>query len=104
MASACLPTLFQAVDVHDLKTGRTEAYWDGGYTANPRCGRCLTGSLPDDVVIVNINPLRRETLPVTPQQISNRINEISFNASLLSELRAVAFVQRLIAQGALKGR
>ncbi|MDA5555680.1 patatin-like phospholipase family protein [Shimia sp. MMG029] len=102
LASACLPTMFQAVDVEDPKTGRTEAYWDGGYTGNPSLWPLFDRQFPDDVVIVNINPLRRETLPVTPQQIANRINEISFNASLMSELRAVAFVQRLIAQGALK--
>lgn len=102
LASACLPTLFQAVEIADPTTGTQEAYWDGGYTGNPALWPLYSGDLPEDVVIININPLRREALPITPQQISNRINEISFNASLLSELRAVAFVQRLIAQGVLK--
>ncbi|TCL09369.1 NTE family protein [Shimia isoporae] len=102
LASACLPTLFQAVEIDDPKTGEREAYWDGGYTGNPSLWPLFDRKLPDDVVIVNINPLRREDIPKTPQQITNRINEISFNAALLSELRAVAFVQRLIAQGALK--
>jgi len=101
LASACLPTLFKAVNVFDETTGKTEAFWDGGYTGNPSLWPLYRRDLPEDVVIVNINPLRRDTLPVTPQQITNRINEISFNASLLSELRAVAFVQRLIEQGAL---
>jgi NTE family protein len=102
LASACLPTLFQAVEMIDPKTGAKEAYWDGGYTGNPPLWPLFDRDLPEDVVIININPMRRNELPVTPQQISNRINEISFNSSLLSELRAVAFVQRLIAQGVLQ--
>lgn len=101
LASACLPTLFQAVEVYSPNTGKTEAYWDGGYTGNPSLWPLFRRALPEDIVIVNINPLRREQVPVTPQQIANRINEISFNASMLSELRAVAFVQRLIEDGAL---
>ncbi|GAA6178679.1 patatin-like phospholipase family protein [Shimia sp. NS0008-38b] len=101
LASACLPTLFKAVQIYDAKSGKTEAFWDGGYTGNPPLWPLYRRSLPEDVVIVNINPLRRETVPVTPQQIANRINEISFNSSLMSELRAVEFVQRLIDVGAL---
>ena len=58
--------------------------------------------LPDDVVIVNINPLERDEVPKTPQQIQNRINEISFNSSLFRELRAISFVQRLLDEGKLK--
>jgi NTE family protein len=102
LASACLPTMFQAVELEDPETGQREAYWDGGYTGNPSLWPLFDRRFPDDVVIININPLQREDLPVTPQQIANRINEISFNAALMSELRAVAFVQRLIAQGVLK--
>ncbi|WP_370301905.1 patatin-like phospholipase family protein [Pseudooceanicola sp.] len=101
LASACLPTLFQAVEIDDPKTGRTEAYWDGGYSGNPALFPLFDRSLPADIVIVNINPLEREEVPVTPQQIQNRINEISFNSSLLRELRAIAFVQRLLKQGRL---
>ena len=101
LASACLPTLFQAVEIDDPKTGRREAFWDGGYTGNPALWPFFRPGLPEDVVIVNINPLERETLPVTPQQIANRVNEISFNAALNSELRAIGFVQRLIAEGRL---
>ena len=102
MASACLPTLFQAVEIEDSETGQIEAFWDGGYTGNPALFPLYDSSLPDDIVIVNINPLERKEIPVTPQQIQNRINEISFNSSLLRELRAVAFVQRLIEDGTLK--
>lgn len=102
LASACLPTLFQAVMLPDPRTGREEAYWDGGYTGNPALYPLFAPDLPDDVVIVNINPLERDEVPRTPQQIQNRIDEISFNSSLLRELRAVAFVRRLIDEGALE--
>ncbi|WP_375172897.1 patatin-like phospholipase family protein [Pseudooceanicola sp.] len=96
LASACLPTLFQAVEIDDPATGRREAYWDGGYSGNPALFPLFDPELPDDVVIVNINPLERDEIPMTPQQIENRMNEISFNSSLLRELRAIAFVQRLL--------
>ncbi|MEM9550608.1 MAG: patatin-like phospholipase family protein [Pseudomonadota bacterium] len=102
LASACLPTLFQAVEINDPETGRCEAYWDGGYTGNPALFPLFTPDLPADIVIININPLERDQVPVTPQQIQNRINEISFNSSLLRELRAINFVQRLLAEGKLK--
>lgn len=99
LASACLPTIFQAVEIDDPATGKREAYWDGGYAGNPALFPLYDRSLPDDIVIVNINPILRDGLPYTPLDIENRVNEISFNASLLSELRAIAFVQRLIADG-----
>ncbi|AAV95335.1 phospholipase, patatin-like family [Ruegeria pomeroyi DSS-3] len=102
LASACLPTMFQAIEIDDPETGRREAYWDGGYTGNPALFPLFNRDLPDDVVIVNINPLERDALPVTPQQIQNRINEISFNSSLLRELRAIRFVQRLLEDGTLE--
>lgn len=101
LASACLPTLFQAVEMTDPKTGQLEAFWDGGYTGNPALFPLFTNDLPDDIVIVNINPLIRDDLPRDMPAIQNRINEISFNASLLRELRAIAFVKRLIATGSL---
>lgn len=96
LASACLPTLFRAVEIDDPATGRREAYWDGGYTGNPALFPLFDKSLPDDVLIVNINPLYREDLPDDSAAIQNRINEISFNSSLLRELRAVDFVRRLL--------
>lgn len=102
MASACLPTLFRAVEIDDPETGTTEAYWDGGYAGNPALFPLYRKSLPNDVLIININPLLREEIPVTGPQILNRINEISFNASLLRELRAIGFVHRLIGDGHLK--
>ena len=107
LASACLPTLFRAVEISDPATGRLEAYWDGGYTGNPALFPLYAPELPADIVVVNINPLYREELPTSVNQIQNRINEIGFNTSLLRELRAVDFVHRLIethavAEGSMK--
>ena len=101
LASACLPTLFQAVDCPDPETGVTEAFWDGGYSGNPALFPLFREGLPEDIVVVNINPLIRDAVPKLPNEIQNRINEISFNASLLRELRAIAFVQRLVAEGTI---
>lgn len=102
MASACLPTLFKAVEFTDPKTGVTEAFWDGGYTGNPALFPLFASELPDDILIVNINPLHREDVPTDSQSIANRINEISFNSSLFRELRAIEFVKRLLREGQLK--
>lgn len=93
LASACLPTIFQAVTIED------EDYWDGGYTGNPALFPLFAPELPSDIVIVNINPLERRETPRDARDILNRINEISFNSSLLRELRAIHFVQRLISEG-----
>lgn len=98
LASACLPEIFRAVEIDDPKTGRTEAYWDGGFTGNPPLFPLFEPQYPRDVVIVSINPLLRDEIPKTPSQIDERINEISFNSSLLRELRAIQFVRRLIAE------
>ncbi len=102
MASACLPSLFQAVEFTDPSTGKTEAFWDGGYTGNPALFPLFHKDLPDDILIVNINPLHREELPNDSRSIQNRINEISFNSSLFRELRAIEFVKRLIRDGMVK--
>jgi NTE family protein len=102
MASACLPSLFQAVEFEDPKTGKIEAFWDGGYTGNPALYPLFANDLPDDILIVNINPLYRDELPTDTQSIENRVNEISFNSSLFRELRAIDFVRRLLADGSIK--
>lgn len=99
LASACLPTLFRAVEIEDPQTGRTEAYWDGGYTGNPALYPLFDAALPADIVVININPLYRDELPTSARDIQNRINEIGFNTSLLRELRAIDFAQRLLADG-----
>ena len=96
MASACVPTVFQAVEIGG------EAYWDGGYAGNPALFPLYKPELPEDILVVSINPLQREGVPDTPLDIQNRINEISFNASLLGELRAINFVRRLIAEGRME--
>ncbi|OSP55473.1 patatin-like phospholipase family protein [Pseudoruegeria sp. SK021] len=101
LASACLPSVFQAVEIYDTETDRIEAFWDGGYTGNPALFPLFDPAFSRDVVIINVNPLETETLPRTPMEIQNRINEISFNSSLLRELRAIAFVQRMLTTGAL---
>ncbi len=101
MASACLPTLFRAVEIEDPHTGEMEAYWDGGYTGNPALFPLFAPDLPRDILVVNINPLYRDEVPTSAQAIQNRINEISFNSSLLRELRAISFVQRLLHDGSI---
>ena len=95
LASACLPTIFQAVHIDG------EDYWDGGYTGNPALFPLFAPELPGDIVVVNINPLERGQTPTHARDILNRINEISFNSSLLRELRAIHFVQRLIGDGTI---
>ena len=96
LASAALPTLFQAVEIAG------EHYWDGGYTGNPALFPLFYDTGARDVLIVHINPIERPETPRTSREILNRMNEVSFNASLLSELRAVDFVRRLIAEGRLE--
>ena len=104
LASACLPTLFRAVEIPDPATGRREAYWDGGFSGNPALFPLFAPDLPRDVVIVTINPMLRDMVPHSPMEIQDRINEISFNASLLRELRAINFVKRLHDEDRLTGR
>jgi NTE family protein len=94
LASACLPFLFQAVEVDG------EAYWDGGYMGNPALFPLIYHCDSRDVLIIHINPLSREEVPTTATGILNRINEISFNSSLMREMRAIAFVTSLIQQDA----
>lgn len=101
LASACLPTMFQAVEIDGPETGQREAYWDGGYSGNPPLFPLLRPDLPDDLLIISLNPLRRDAVPRNPQDIQNRINEISFNAALLRDLRAIEFVHQLMDEGAL---
>jgi NTE family protein len=95
MASACLPLLFRAVEIDGV------CYWDGGYSGNPALIPFLRATATEDVLIVQINPRERHKTPTRTREILSRINEINFNASLLSELRAVAFVNRLIDEGRL---
>ncbi len=98
MASATLPFLFQAVEIDG------EAYWDGGYMGNPALFPFFDETACEDILLVQVNPVRREDVPRTPHQIMERINEITFNASLLRELRAIDFVNRLIDENRLDRR
>ncbi|WP_322060561.1 patatin-like phospholipase family protein [Paraburkholderia sp. J63] len=93
LASACVPTLFQSVMIDG------EHYWDGGYMGNPAIYPLIYHGHTRDVIIVHINPLVRRGVPVTAAEILNRISEISFNSSLMREMRAIAFVTELIQQG-----
>lgn len=93
LASACLPQLFRAVQIDG------QAYWDGGYSGNPAIWPLIYGTGALDVLLVKINPLVRPELPDTAEEISDRINEITFNAGLIGEMRAIAFVQKLVDQG-----
>jgi NTE family protein len=99
MASSCLPMVFQAVEIDGIP------YWDGGYMGNPAIFPFFRTTDTEDVVIVSINPLERRMTPRTQSEIVNRINEITFNSSLIAEYRAIDFVTRLIDQGRLpRGR
>ena len=96
MASACLPQLFQAVEIDG------DPYWDGGYMGNPALFPLFYDTEARDVLVVHINPIEREGTPTTPAEIYNRVNEISFNSSLIKEFRAIAFVQKMHEEGWLK--
>ena len=93
LASSCLPFLFQAVEIDH------EAYWDGGYAGNPPIFPLIYNCSSSDVLIVQLSPMRREELPHSSVEILDRVNEISFNSSLLREMRAIRFVTRLIDDG-----
>ena len=87
MASAALPHVFRAVEIDGVP------YWDGGFTGNPAI-LPLVSSNADDVLLVQIAPLRRDDTPTSARDILNRVNEISFSSSLAAELRALEFVGR----------
>jgi NTE family protein len=95
MASAALPHVFQAVEVEG------ESYWDGGYMGNPAIYPLIYNCTAPDVVLVQINPVARESTPTTTPEINDRLNEITFNATLMREMRAIAFVTRLLDEGRL---
>jgi NTE family protein len=93
MASAALPFIYQAVMIDG------EPYWDGGYMGNPALFPLYGADESDDIVIVQVNPIYREGVPRTARDIINRVNEISFNSSLLAEFRAINFMHKLIERG-----
>jgi len=97
MASACLPTMFQAVEIDG------EAYWDGGYSGNPTMTPLVQECVSDDTILVAINPVERPGIPRTARDILNRLNEVSFNAVLLKELRMIALLRQVADAGNTEG-
>jgi NTE family protein len=89
LASACLPTLFQAIEIDG------EAYWDGGYSGNPTITPLVRECNSKDTILVQINPVERPGLPRSARDILNRLNEVSFNAVLLKELRMIALLRQV---------
>lgn len=98
MASACLPTVFKAVEIEG------EHYWDGGYSGNPAIHPLIYHCQARDILLVQISPVVRDKLPTTANEIHDRVNEVTFNAGLVAEMRAIDFVKRLLAQGKLDPR
>ncbi|MCO4317532.1 patatin-like phospholipase family protein [Phyllobacterium sp. 21LDTY02-6] len=96
MASACLPYIFQAVEIDG------QPYWDGGYGGNPALFPFFYSSASEDVLLIQINPIERAGTPKTAREISDRIDEITFNAALLREFRSIAFINSLIKAGRIE--
>ncbi|MGH7103902.1 MAG: patatin-like phospholipase family protein, partial [Acetobacteraceae bacterium] len=97
LASACLPTMFQAIEIDG------EAYWDGGYAGNPTLTPLVRETDSDDTILVPINPLERPGTPRSAGEILNRLNEISFNAATLKELRMIALLRQVVDPGHSEG-
>ena len=97
LASACLPTLFQAVEIDG------EAYWDGGYAGNPTITPLVRESDSQDTILVQINPRERPGTPRSASEILNRLNEVSFNATLMKELRMIALLRQVADPGSGEG-
>jgi NTE family protein len=97
LASACLPTLFQAIEIDG------EAYWDGGYSGNPTITPLVRECTASDTIMIAINPIERPGTPRTARDILNRLNEVSFNAVTLKELRMIALLRRVADPGKSEG-
>ena len=97
LASACLPTLFQAIEIDG------EAYWDGGYAGNPTITPLIRDCASNDTILVQVNPVERPGTPRSARDIINRVNEVSFNATLLKELRMMALLRQVSDPGNSEG-
>jgi NTE family protein len=97
LASACLPTLFQAIEIDG------EPYWDGGFAGNPTITPLVRESNAQDTILVQINPRERPGTPRTAAEILNRLNEVSFNATLMKELRMIALLRQVADAGSGEG-
>jgi NTE family protein len=96
LASACLPFLFQAVEING------EYFWDGGYMGNPPISPLITNTDIHDVVLIKINSININSVPTTARDIADRVNEISFNSSLINEMKLIHYRNELIRNGVLK--
>jgi NTE family protein len=96
LASSCLPFLFKTVEVDG------EPYWDGGYSGNPALFPLIYECLCKDIMVVQVNPIHIQQVPTSAHDILDRVNEISFNTTLMREVRAIAFVSKLIDNGKVK--
>ncbi|WP_424626916.1 patatin-like phospholipase family protein [Bradyrhizobium sp. SYSU BS000235] len=97
LASACLPTLFQAIEIDG------EAYWDGGYSGNPTITPLVRECQSKDTLLVAVNPVERQGTPRSAREILDRLNEVSFNATLLKELRMIALLRQVADAGSGEG-
>lgn len=97
LASACLPTMFQAIEIDG------EPYWDGGYSGNPTITPLIRELDSDDTILIPINPVERPGTPSSARDILNRLNEVSFNAVLLKELRMIAMMRQVADPGHSEG-
>ena len=97
LASACLPTMFAAVEIDG------EPYWDGGYSGNPTITPLVRESDAHDTILVQINPPERHEIPRSATEILNRLNEISFNSPLMKELRMIALLRQVADPGTGEG-
>ena len=93
LASACLPTMFQAIEIDG------EAYWDGGYSGNPTLTPLIRECKSHDTILFPINPIERPGVPRSASEILNRLNEVSFNAVVLKELRMMALLRKVADPG-----
>jgi NTE family protein len=98
LASACIPSLFQAVEKDDA------AYWDGGFMGNPPLFPILRKTNLSDILLIQINPIKINHIPKTTPEIEDRLNEISFNSSLIWELNWIDYVNKLIQKKILQGK
>ena len=98
LASACLPTLFRAIEIDG------EPYWDGGYSGNPTISPLVRECSSHDTLLVAVNPVERPGTPRSAREILDRLNEVSFNATLLKELRMIALLRQVVDAGSSEGR
>jgi len=97
LASACLPTLFQAIEIDG------EAYWDGGYVGNPTITPLVRECTSSDTILVQVNPVERPGTPRSAREILDRLNEVSFNSALMKELRMIAILRQVASPGDSEG-